>query len=260
MKIPLYQIDAFTQKIFKGNPAAVCPLDDWIDDQLMLHIAKENNLSETAFFVKKGAIYEIRWFMPSEEIDLCGHATLAAAFVIFKYLNHPRDEIIFSSQSGQLRALQKSNGQITLDFPARMPKPVPIPEAIVSAFGHRPLATLANRDLTIIFESESQILALKPKLHFVKDLPYVCLIATAKGENCDFVSRVFDAKDVISEDPVTGSAHCSLIPYWAEQLGKTIFHALQLSERGGELFCELKGDRVFISGYAVIYMKGEIEV
>ena len=260
MKITLYQIDAFTKKVFGGNPAAVCPLDEWIADDLMQNIAIENNLAETAFFVKKGATYEIRWFMPSGEINLCGHATLASAYVIFNELNHPTDEIDFSCLSGALGATRAENGQITLNFPVWHPKKIAIPPEIFEAFNHEPIAAYASRDLMLIFENEQQILELKPNLPMVKHLPYLGLNCTAKGDEVDFVSRVFDANDPISEDPVTGSAHCGFVPFWAGQLGKTILHARQLSARRGELFCELKGDRVFISGYAVGYMKGEIEI
>lgn len=260
MKITLYQIDAFTKEVFGGNPAAVCPLEEWIPDELMQNIAIENNLAETAYFVKKDTHYEIRWFMPSGEINLCGHATLASAYVIFKELNHPTDEIIFTSQSGELRATRSENGLITLNFPAWQPKSIAVPPEIYEAFNHEPIAAFASRDLMLIFENEQQIIELKPNLPMVKHLPYLGINCTAKGDEVDFVSRVFDANDPISEDPVTGSAHCGFVPFWAAQLGKTVLHAKQLSARRGELFCELKGDRVFISGYAVAYMKGEIEV
>ena len=258
MKITLYQIDAFTQKVFGGNPAAVCPLQEWIADDLMQNIAIENNLAETAFFVQKEGIYEIRWFMPSGEINLCGHATLASAFVIFNYLNHPTDEIIFTSLSGELRAARSDNGLITLNFPVWDNKPIPIPTEIATAFKQQPIAAFATRDLLLIFETEQQIIALNPNLPLLKHLPFLGINCTAKGDEVDFVSRVYDANDAISEDPVTGSAHCGFVPYWAERLGKNRLHAKQLSARGGELFCELKGDRVFISGYAVAYMKAGI--
>lgn len=256
----LYQIDAFTKELFGGNPAAVCPLEEWLPETLMQNITKENYLPETAFFVHKEGIYEIRWFMHSGEINLCGHATLASAFVIFNYLNHPTDEIIFTSESGELRATRADNGLITLNFPVWKPVPIAIPPEIFEAFEQKPIAAFASRDLMLIFESEQEILALDPDLPKIKHLPYLGINCTAKGNEVDFVSRVFDANDAISEDPVTGSAHCGFVPFWAEQLGKTTFHAKQLSARRGELFCELKGDRVFISGYAVAYMKAEIKV
>ncbi len=256
--ITLYQIDAFTKKVFGGNPAAVCPLEEWLSDDLMQNIAIENNLAETAFFVKEGDVYHIRWFMPSGEINLCGHATLASAFVIFNYLNHPTDEIRFSCLSGALGARRSGDGQITLNFPAWKNVPIDIPTEVFSAFKHRPIAAFKTRDLLLIFETQQQILDLNPNLPLLKHLPFLGINCTAKGDEVDFVSRVFDANDPISEDPVTGSAHCGFVPYWAEKLGKNKLHAHQLSARRGALFCELKGDRVFISGYAVAYMKAEI--
>jgi len=259
-RITLYQIDAFTKKVFGGNPAAVCPLEEWIPDELMQNIAIENNLAETAFFVKTGDVYHIRWFMPSGEINLCGHATLASAFVIFNYLNHPTDEINFICLSGKLGAKRSPNGQITLNFPVWKNEPIEISSEIFTAFNHQPIAAYATRDLLLIFETEQQILELKPNLTLLKHLPFLGINCTAKGNEVDFVSRVFDANDAISEDPVTGSAHCGFVPYWAEKLGKIKLHAHQLSARRGELFCELKGDRVFLSGHAVAYMKAEIEV
>jgi predicted PhzF superfamily epimerase YddE/YHI9 len=258
MKLTLYQVDAFTTKVFGGNPAAVCLLEEWLEEDLMLKIAMENNLAETAFLVKKGGDYEIRWFMPYAEINLCGHATLASSFVIFNYLEKDKQEITFSSKSGPLKATKSADGLITLDFPTWKPSPVPIPKEVFAAFNERPLAAFANRDLTLIFETTTQILNLDPNYSLLKDLPYLGYNCTAKGEEVDFVSRVFDPNCSIPEDPVTGSAHCSLIPYWAEKLGKNTFKALQLSERRGELFCELKGDRVYISGYAVLFLIGEI--
>ncbi|MEM6318785.1 MAG: PhzF family phenazine biosynthesis protein [Bacteroidota bacterium] len=260
MRLPIYQVDAFTKKVFGGNPAAVCPLDDWIDESTMQQIAIENNLAETAFFVKKDGHYEIRWFMPSGEINLCGHATLASAFVLFHFLQHPTDEVIFSSQSGELRAKQRPDGLITLDFPVWHNEPIDIPKEVFVAFNHRPIAAFSSRDLLLVFESEQQILDLRPQLPLLKHLSFLGMNCTAKGDEVDFVSRVFDANDAISEDPVTGSAHCGFVPYWAERLGKKELHARQLSARGGELFCELRGDRVLISGQAVLYLEGEIKL
>lgn len=258
MTIPIYQIDAFTDKTFGGNPAAVCPLTEWLADETMLRIAEENNLAETAFFVKREGFYELRWFMPNDEINLCGHATLAAAYVIFNYLNHPTDKIVFSSLSGELSATKSADGRITLNFPAWELNPIDIPKEIFKAFNHRPTAAFASRDLMLIFDSEQEIIELAPNLPLVKHLPYLGINCTAKGNEVDFVSRVFDANCVIPEDPVTGSAHCGFVPYWAMKLSKTRFQARQLSARKGELMCELKGDRVFISGEAVAYMKGSI--
>ncbi|WP_200831865.1 PhzF family phenazine biosynthesis protein [Aquimarina sp. AU474] len=261
MKIPMYQIDAFTKTLFGGNPAAICHLPYWLDDSLMQNIAKENNLAETAYFVKKDDIYEIRWFMPHAEIDLCGHATLASAYVIFNYLNSDINEVTFSSKSGLLKATKESDGAITLDFPSRPPQEIEIPKEIHEALNTKPLKAFASRDLLITVSSEEEVLAINPKLEMLKELPYLCIIITAEGENSDFVSRVFDANaPTLPEDPVTGSAHTSLVPYWSQKLNKTNLKALQLSTRRGELDCRLDKDRVFLSGHAVPYLKGEIEI
>ncbi|MEM7103871.1 MAG: PhzF family phenazine biosynthesis protein [Bacteroidota bacterium] len=258
MKIPYYQIDAFSSSVFGGNPAAVCPLDNWLDDLLLQAIAAENNLAETAFFVRKGDHFELRWFMPHDEIDLCGHATLASAFVIFNWLDWQSDEILFQSQSGPLKATQNKDRSITLDFPAWKADPIPVTEIMTSAFGLKPKEAYANRDLILLYDNEDQIRMMNPNLTLLKDLPYLCLIPTALGQSADFVSRVFDANAPEAEDPVTGSAHTSLVPFWAKKTGKTIFHARQLSARGGELFCELKNERVYMRGHAVHFMTGEI--
>lgn len=261
MKIPIYQIDAFTQKLFGGNPAAICQLPYWLDDSTLLNIAIENNLAETGYFVKKDDVYEIRWFMPYAEIDLCGHATLAAAFVIFNYLDTSTKEITFSSKSGILKAKKEENNSITLDFPSRPPKQIDIPKEVFKAFNSTPIQAFAGRDLLLTVASEDEIIAEEPRLELLKGLPYLCTIITSEGNTSDFVSRVFDANPEIPlEDPVTGSAHAALVPFWAEKLGKTELHASQLSRRGGELFCKLEKDRVFLSGYAVPYLIGEIEI
>ncbi|MBQ4802314.1 PhzF family phenazine biosynthesis protein [Aquimarina sp. MMG015] len=261
MKIPIYQIDAFTQKLFGGNPAAICHLPHWLDDKTLLNIAIENNLAETGYFVKKDDIYEIRWFMPYAEIDLCGHATLAAAYVIFNYVDASASEVIFSSKSGILKAKKEKNNTITLDFPSRLPKPIEIPKEVYKAFTSKPIEAYAGRDLIITVDSEEDIINEEPTLEILKGLPYLCTVITAKGNDSDFVSRVFDANpDIPLEDPVTGSAHAALVPLWAEKLGKTKLIAKQLSKRGGELDCRLEKDRVFLSGYAVPYLTGEIEI
>ncbi len=256
MEISLYQVDAFTHQTFGGNPAAVCPLDRWLDPKLMQRIAAENNLAETAFFVKNEDVYEIRWFMPHDEIDLCGHATLASAYVIFEHLESELSTITFTSQSGPLTARKKDDGAIALDFPARPPVEVVIPPEIFEAFNHRPVAAAASRDLLLLFEGEAEIKTLEYDLSLLKSLPYLCIVPTAIGTSVDFVSRVFDANADMPEDPVTGSAHCSLIPYWQEKLGKTQMTAKQLSEREGDLFCSIDNDRVEIAGKAVLYLKG----
>lgn len=261
MKIPMYQIDAFTQKLFGGNPAAICHLPNWLDDEMLLNIAKENNLAETGYFVKTNNHYEIRWFMPYAEIDLCGHATLAAAYVIFNHIDTSINEVSFSSKSGILKAKKETNGSITLDFPARPPKPIPIPKEVFKAFKSKPIAAFAGRDLIITVASEKEIIEEEPELALLKGLPYLCTVITAEGETSDFVSRVFDANPEIPlEDPVTGSAHAALVPFWSERLGKTQLNAHQLSKRGGELDCTLDGDRVYLSGYSVLYLIGEIEI
>ncbi len=258
MEVDIYQIDAFTDTLFGGNPAAVCPLQEWVDAALMQRIAAENNLAETAFFVKNNKGYDIRWFMPHDEIDLCGHATLASAYVIFNYLEPQLQTIHFSSQSGPLQAQRSENGRITLDFPSRPPKPIPIPKAVFSTFNHTPLEAGASRDLVVLFNSEAEIRSLQYDLTPLKDLPYLGIVATAKGDTVDFVSRVFDANATMPEDPVTGSSHCSLVPYWSEKLNKTALHARQLSERVGELYCKLVEERVYLAGDAVLYSKGTI--
>ncbi|KAA1244423.1 PhzF family phenazine biosynthesis protein [Aquimarina sp. RZ0] len=261
MKIPMYQIDAFTQKLFGGNPAAICHLPHWIDDDTLQNIAIENNLAETGYFVKKNDVYEIRWFMPHAEIDLCGHATLASAYVIFNYLDTTIDEVIFSSKSGILKAKKENNGLITLDFPSRPPQPIDIPKEVFKALNSKPIKAYASRDLIITLDSEESVLAENPKLEFLKELPYLCTILTAEGKSVDFVSRVFDANAIVMpEDPVTGSAHVSLVPFWAKKLGKSKLKALQLSKRGGEIDCILHNDSVFLSGYSVPYLVGEIEI
>lgn len=256
-QLDIYQIDAFTDRLFGGNPAAVCPLKEWPEPSLMQKIAEENNLAETAFFVKKESVYEIRWFMPHDEIDLCGHATLASAFVIFNYLEPGLQTINFTSQSGPLMA-RLEDGKIVLDFPSRPPEMIDIPKEILSAFNHIPLKAGASRDLLLLFESQEQIKTLEYDLSQLKDLPYLGIIATAKGDKVDFVSRVFDANASMPEDPVTGSSHCTLTPFWSEKLRKTTLRAKQLSKREGDLLCTLEKDRVYLAGNAVLYSKGTI--
>lgn len=262
MEISIYQVDAFADKVFKGNPAAVCPLVDWIDASLMQSIAEENNLAETAFFVQKEkGVYEIRFFMPYDEIDLCGHATLASAYVVFNFIETSIQGVEFHSQAGVLKVNKLDNGFIKMNFPSRPPKKIKIPKEIFTSFNYEPVQALASRDLLLRFESEEQIKTLTCNLSNLKELPYVCIIATAKGVEYDFVSRVFDANAItMPEDPVTGSAHASLIPYWKEVLGKDELLAMQLSNRGGELLCKYVNDRVEISGKAVLYLKGVIYI
>lgn len=260
MRIPIFQVDAFTSKVFGGNPAAVCPLPRWLPDTKLQAIAGENNLSETAFFVKKDGAYELRWFTPVLEIDLCGHATLASAHVLFNHLGYRKDEIIFRTRkSGELRTYRRG-GRIYLDFPARLPAPVEAPAALVKGLGRFPREVYKGRDYLAFFEKESDIAAMAPDFGELSKLDCIGIIVTAPGEKCDFVSRFFAPRAGIAEDPVTGSAHTMLIPYWGERLGKTKMRALQISARLGELDCEWKGDRVLIGGRAVTYMTGSIEI
>jgi PhzF family phenazine biosynthesis protein len=257
MKIPIYQVDAFTNRVFKGNPAAVCPLKEWLPEATMQEIAKENNLSETAFFVKKRGAFAIRWFTPKAEVDLCGHATLASAHVIFHHLRYERPIIVFSSRSGELRTRRKRN-LIQLDFPASNPLPARTPRSLSKGLGKRPKEVFKGRDYLAVFEKESDILRLNPDYDELAKLDCLGIIATAKGRSADFVSRFFAPRAGIPEDPVTGSAHTLLIPYWAARLRKNTLHAYQVSKRRGELFCEYLGDRVLIGGRVVTFLIGTI--
>jgi PhzF family phenazine biosynthesis protein len=256
-KYPIYAVDAFTDRLFGGNPAAVCPLEKWLPDATMQSLAMENNLSETAFFVKEGNQYHIRWFTPEFEIDLCGHATLASAYVIFNELETDLDKIQFTCKSGLLDVVRKG-GLIELNFPARMPVATGTPDNLLRGFNIHPAQVLKSRDYFLIYEKEQDILDLVPDFHYLNQLKDVVgIIVTAHGQSVDFVSRFFVPNSVIGEDPVTGSAHSSLIPYWSSKLNKTVLTAKQLSPRGGDLLCEFKRDRVTMAGNAVLYKKGE---
>jgi len=259
MKIPIYQVDAFTSKLFSGNPAAVCPLEAWLDPDLLLNIAAENNLSETAFFVKKNDFYELRWFTPEIEVDLCGHATLATGFVLFNHLNYNDGEIKFETKSGRLM-VQRSGDLITLDFPARPPEKTDPPDRLTEGLGKKPLEVYKSRDYLALFETEKEVLSIQPDFKILEKLDALGIIITARGDTSDFVSRFFAPAAGIDEDPVTGSAHTTLVPYWAKKLNKTKFHAFQIPKRRGELFCQLAGERVLISGKAKTYLTGEIEI
>ncbi len=259
MKIPIYQVDAFTDKLFGGNPAAVCPLEEWLSPELMQNIAAENNLSETAFFLRKEKIFELRWFTPLIEVDLCGHATLASAHVLFNHLGYNEELITFSTVSGELR-VAKTNGRLTLDFPSTLPSPAEIEEELIQGLGLRPIEVYKSRDYLAVFGSEADILSLKPDFDILRKLDCLGIIVSAKGKSCDFVSRFFAPAVGIDEDPVTGSAHTTLIPFWAERLKKNTLHAFQLSRRKGELFCEYAGDRVKIGGHAVTFFMGEVSL
>jgi PhzF family phenazine biosynthesis protein len=254
--LPIYQVDAFTNKLFGGNPAAVCPLQEWLPDEIMQNLATENNLSETAFFVKENDGYHIRWFTPEYEIDLCGHATLASAHVIFTQLDHGADTINFTCKSGKLE-VKKKNDLIELNFPSRMPEPCDAPEDLLKGINLKPNKVLKSRDYFLVFDSEEDIKNITPNYAHLNKLDVVGVIVTAPGKEVDFVSRFFVPNSVIGEDPATGSAHCNLIPYWAKQLTKNKLTATQLSSRRAKFICENKGDRVLMAGNAVLYLKGE---
>lgn len=260
MKLTIYQVDAFTREVFKGNPAAIIPLESWLDAELMQKIAVENNLSETAFFVKNGDLYEIRWFTPTYEIDLCGHATLASAFVIFDILKTENEIVKFHSHKSGSLIVEKKDDLLILDFPSRQVSPAETPEGLVEAIGKEPKEVFKARDYFLVYETEEEVLDIDPNFSKLLEIDAHGFIVTAKGKTSDFVSRFFAPEVGVFEDPVTGSAHCNLIPFWAERLGKTELFAKQISARGGELFCELKGDRVKIGGNATLYLKGEIYV
>ena len=259
MEIPLYQVDAFTKRVFGGNPAAVCPLPEFPPAEIMQSIGNENNLAETAFLVPNGDRYHLRWFTPEFEIDLCGHATLASAFVVFKHLRPDLNEVKFDTKSGELVVKRGEGGLLSMDFPSRPPEPGASDSRLRQALGGKAGAILVSRDYLVVYESEEEIRALKPDMNALAAMDRM-VIVTAPGRLVDFVSRFFAPHAGVPEDPVTGSAHCTLIPYWAHRLGKTKLHALQVSRRGGELFCELIGDRVTMAGYAVEFMRGTIQI
>lgn len=257
MKLPIYQIDAFASKAFEGNPAAICPLQKWLEDDVLLSVAEENNLSETAFIVPTKNGFHIRWFTPTTEVDLCGHATLAAAFVIFNELNYQHESISFESKSGILTVIKKE-ALLVMDFPAQPPIPCDLPNEINQAFAVTPIECLKSEDYIVVLKNETDVLNAKPKLELLNKIDLRGVIITAQSDNYDFVSRFFAPKYGINEDPVTGSAYTQLTPYWEKKLNKTMLHAKQLSRRGGELFCESLGERVTIAGSAVKYLQGEI--
>lgn len=261
IKIKMYQADAFTDRLFSGNPAAVCILDEWISDELMQSIANENNLAETSFVVRQGQDFEIRWFTPAVEVDLCGHATLASAFVIFNILDYPGNIIRFHSRASGLLSVEKTDDMLFLDFPTdkleRMPESQNI--KIEKCIGIKPLELYKGKsDYLALIENEMLLKALQPDLKEISDLDARGLIVTSKGDSVDFVSRFFAPQLGVNEDPVTGSAHTSLTPFWSERLGKNRLIANQLSKRGGQLVCEFRNDRCRIGGKARLYLKGEI--
>jgi len=259
MKLPLYQVDAFSSEVFRGNPAAVVPLDDWIDDRTMQSIAAENNLAETAFFVREPAGFRIRWFTPEAEVDLCGHATLASAHVLFTKVEPGREAVEFASRSGPLH-VTRAGDRLVLDFPVWTPVPCAPPAGLAEALGATPRETYFATDLLAVLDDEAEVRGLTPDLRAVKGVDARGIIVTAPGSDVDFVSRFFAPGVGVDEDPVTGSAHCALTPYWAKRLGRTSLRARQVSKRGGELWCELAGDRVKIAGQASLYLEGSITV
>jgi predicted PhzF superfamily epimerase YddE/YHI9 len=259
MEIPIYQVDAFASRQFAGNPAAVCLLTDWPDDAVMQAIAAENNLSETAFLIGGAGQYRLRWFTPAVEVDLCGHATLASAWVVFHCVEPGRHDVRFQTASGLL-TVERNGDRLSMDFPARPGRPCDAPSELTAGLGARPRETHQARDWLAVFDTQDEVLALRPDLAELRKVECLGVIATAPGKTADFVSRFFAPRAGIDEDPVTGSAHSTLVPYWSKRLGRKQLHALQLSRRGGELWCEDRGERVTIAGQAALYLTGTIHV
>ncbi len=257
MRLKIFQVDAFASRVFEGNPAAVVPLRQWLPDDVLQAIAMENNLSETAFFVSAGKGFRLRWFTPEAEVDLCGHATLAAAQVLFAHLGHVGPEIRFQSNSGELRVRHEGK-QLCLDFPAVASRPCQAPEELIDGLHARPQQVLAGTDYLAVFETEQIIAELAPTFSRLAGLDRRGVIVTAPGQDSDFVSRCFYPSLAVNEDPVTGSAHCQLAPYWAKRLGRKRLSARQLSSRGGQIDCEIQGRRVLLRGQAVTYLDGTI--
>lgn len=253
--IPLYQLDAFTDKPFGGNPAAVCPLDAWLPDDVLQSIALENNLSETAFYVPEGDGYRLRWFTPKIEVDLCGHATLATGALILDKLDPGRDAVSFETRSGTL-GVKRDGDMLVMDFPALPAKDVPMPEGLEDALGCAPVRFLRAVKNMAVFESEADVRAIDPDFGYIAEMEGMGLIVTAPGDASDCASRYFAPHAGINEDPVTGSAHCTIVPYWAEMLGKDDIHARQVSARSGDLYCRMNGERVVIGGKARLVVEG----
>jgi PhzF family phenazine biosynthesis protein len=261
MRLPIYQVDAFADKLFGGNPAAICPLPQWLPDATMQAIAAENNLAETAFFVREGADYTLRWFTPAVEVDLCGHATLASAHIVFSFLEPKRESVNFQTLKAGTLSVARDDDLLVMDFPSRPPAPVEAPAGLLAALGGKPHEVLKARDHLVVYGSAAEVLALTPDFAALGKVDCWAAAATAPGEDgVDFVSRFFAPRQGIDEDPATGSSHCTLVPYWAKRLGKTELNARQLSQRGGTLHCQLRGDRVSIGGRAVLYLEGQITV
>ncbi len=257
----IFAVDAFTDTLFGGNQAAVCPLEDWLPDDVMQKIAAENNLSETAFIVGASGQYDIRWFTPKVEVDLCGHATLAAAWVVFNSLEPSASKVDFGTREAGPLSVARNGDLLELDFPSRPPQPITVPKGLVNALGREPKEILGSRDSFCVFETEDDVRALTPDSVALEAVDTWSVIATAPGDgDVDFISRFFAPRQGIAEDPVTGSAHCTLTPYWAERLGKDVLEARQVSARGGKLTCTQRGDRVGIAGTVTPYMEGRITV
>lgn len=259
MTIPFFEVVAFTDHLFAGNPAGICLLEEWLPDAQMQAIAAENNLAETAFLIDRGEHFDLRWMTPTVEVELCGHATLAAAHIIFRHLGYAQSVVRFQAQSGLL-TVERKGERLVLDFPARPAQEIPLPNELIRSLGAYPNALLDGRDYLAIFQREEEVAALHPDFHLVAELEKQGVVATAPGNDCDFVSRYFAPAAGIPEDPVTGSTHCTLIPYWSQRLGKRELFARQISARGGELFCEDRGERVGIGGNAVTYSEGKIHL
>jgi PhzF family phenazine biosynthesis protein len=260
MPLPVFHVDAFTSKSFAGNPAAVCPLKHWLDDELLQAVAAENNLSETAYFVPHGDRYELRWFTPRCEVKLCGHATLASAFVVLQLLETGRDSVRFETRLSGALTVSRDGDLLAMDFPALAPWTCATPPAaLIEGLGKAPNAVVQiEDDYFAIYESQEEIRRIRPDLRLLEKLHPAGVAITAPGEDSDFVSRFFAPSYGIPEDPVTGSTHCSLAPYWAQRLGKTSLHARQISDRGGELWCEVRQERVILRGNAVLTLRGEL--
>lgn len=261
MRLPIYQVDAFTDRLFHGNPAAIVPLEAWFPDRTLQAIAAENNLAETAFFVREAEGYALRWFTPTVEVDLCGHATLASAYVIFNHLEPKLDRVAFRTLKAGTLTVARQGEVLAMDFPARPAHPVETPAGLVAALGRNPSAVLAARDYLAVFERAEEVATLAPDMAALARLDRFAVIATAPGEGgVDFVSRFFAPAQGIPEDPVTGSAHCTLAPYWAARLDRTRLTARQISPRGGDLVCTVFGERIVIAGRCVLYLEGMISV
>lgn len=262
MKLPVYIANAFTSELFGGNPAAVCPLHEWLPDKTMQSLAAQNNLSETAFIIEEDDHYRIRWFTPLTEVKLCGHATLASAHIFFTEMHHGKEEIWFESLSGMLKVLRKNANTYTLDFPANPPEPTDdIPEGLFNGLGIKQVPVFKTPfDYMVVLPTQQAIEHLKPDFSLLAKVNARGVVTTSKGNNADFVSRCFYPQSGVNEDPVTGSAHTIMVPYWAKTLNKTSLNAIQLSKRKGYLDCELKNNRVLMSGNAVTYLKGEYNI